>query len=340
MTYFLPFSLSLLLIGGLIPVSHRLGWVDRPGGHKRHRHATPVIGGLGIAVGVLATLAWLEPLVAAWEAYLSASLVLLALGAWDDHMPLPVLPRMVIQALGAYWLASQGGMVVTSLGNYPLVGELTLGPLAVPFTILATVVLMNAINVLDGLDGLLGGVVMAMLGGLGLAAFTGEAEAYGQLALMVLAAVAAFYVYNFRWPGRNRASVFLGDAGSTWLGLTLAWLAIGVSHTEPAALDKVAVLWVLGLPIMDILSTVRLRWTRGKHPMLPGREHIHFVLRDSGLSVNATVAVVTALTGSLGLIGVGLAEWGVSDIWLLGGYVALVLSYAKLMRHLWYGIER
>ncbi|KPV39566.1 hypothetical protein AN478_10515 [Thiohalorhabdus denitrificans] len=271
-----------------------------------------------------------------------ASLVLIGVGAWDDRAPLPALLRIAIQCLVTYWVVAYGGMVVESLGTFPIIGELRLGPLAEPFTVLVTVGLMNALNMLDGLDGLLGGVVMAILGVLGLAALTGGAQDYGQLALVVLTAVAAFYIYNFRWPGRNRALVFLGDAGSTWLGLTLAWLAIGISHTTPAALDKAAVAWVLALPVLDTLSTIALRLSKGKHPMEPGHEHIHFVLRDHGVSVNATVLLVTGLTAVMGLVGLGMARIGLADYWILTAFLLLFILYAESIQHLrrlgsWFG---
>ena len=136
-----------------------------------------------------------------------------------------------------------------------------------------------------------------------------------------------------RYPGRAKASVFLGDAGSMCLGLTIAWYAIGLAKDEAApALEPISVAWVLALPIMDTCAQFYRRMRSGKHPFSPDRGHFHHHFVDAGMSVGRATCAILCLGAVLGAVGYGLAALGVPLLVLTVVWIALLLGHMEVTR--------
>ena len=344
-------SLAPALLGALaisVAVIHLLRWparrwgmVDRPGGRKVHERPTPTIGGMGIFFAFVAVLPLTQRQLegtagmGALVPMLTGSALLLAVGVLDDRRELGALPKLFVQGVAAALLVFWGDVLLTDLGNWPDGAPMSLGWLAVPITLLGMVGFVNALNMIDGLDGLAGGAVWVMLGWLATAALLAGAAQEAQVALVLMAAVAGFLIFNLRSPLRDRASVFLGDAGSLILGLAVIWLAFTVASLPDRVISPWGIAWVVVLPVLDTLSLLIRRILRGHSPLDADRNHLHHILERAGFSHGQSAALLIAVTAVLGAIGVVGSGVGVPDVLLAGGLVAVAGAHYIFVRYAW-----
>ncbi|QDY70484.1 MraY family glycosyltransferase [Qingshengfaniella alkalisoli] len=298
------FLVVVVVIHYFQPLAARLGFMDVPMGRKRHEAATPTCGGVAIllALAVAATFGALSAPASAcaWV------LIVACIGAVDDLRGLPALGRLVSYGLAALLLFVSGDVAGVPMGDLtaslpqisPVVGTIV----AFGFALL----LLNSINMIDGLDGLAGGVTVSALFWLCLIALAnGEAGIAGD-AEIAIAATAGFLVFNMRNAWRPRASAFLGDAGSTALGAGLAYLILGLASKENAP-TFAALLWLVAVPLIDAVSLIIRRIAARRSPFSPDRWHIHHLLLDLGLSHQKASAAITAtafVCGAVGYLGV------------------------------------
>ncbi len=340
-TWFLPplaLVATALMIVVLRPIAATIGLVDVPNERKSHSAPTPLVGGLAVFVGLVITC-----LVAGGGgadprlmSFLGAGLLLVAVGVVDDFFELTPSVRFVTQIVAALLMVYGAGVVLSDLGGMTPSGRtLQLGWLAVPFTIFATLGVINALNMCDGLDGLSGSLSLVSLIGLMLAALIwGDASATGVLPVLG-ACVAGFLLFNLRLPGRARASVFLGDAGSMFLGFALTWYAISLSQGENRAITPSSALWFLMLPIFDAVAMMLRRILRGRSPFAADREHLHHVFLLAGYSVNQTVAIMATMAMAGVVVGMASIHWQLPELLVSLAFLAVGLGYFWLIMHAW-----
>ena len=186
-------ALTLLVQWLLHPVAHRLDLLDHPKGRKDHSHPTPITGGLAMAVGILVTV-WATPEVmgSAWIAFSLASTLLIVVGLLDDKYDLPWWLRIGAHVVAALVMALMGGVQIEQLGPVFGLGDTSLGILSLPFTVFATVGLINAINMIDGADGLAGSLVLTALVMLVAASLYAGNGVMADRVLIMVGAVAAY----------------------------------------------------------------------------------------------------------------------------------------------------
>lgn len=283
----------------------QFGLVDVPGGRKLHCSEVPLVGGLGIFGGLLVAALATEGLWAANAALLSGLALLVLVGIFDDRKGLSTGLRFLVQAAAALIMVYWGDVRLDNLGNLFGYGDVTLGRWSVPMTVFAVLGVINAMNMIDGADGLAGGLALAAL--LVFAAIlAADSSLGGTLLLPLAAAVAAFMVFNLRTPWRKSASVFIGDAGSMLLGFALAWYAVDMASVRHA-MTPITAVWILGVPLMDTVSLMIRRMLKGASPFAPDCEHLHHILQRAGFSHSVTVAVMIGV--SLALAAIGVAGW-------------------------------
>lgn len=288
----------------LRPLAVRAGLVDRPGGRKAHEKATPLVGGLAVFLVFLAGVQVAGAELASWWPLALGGGLLVAIGLLDDFRTLSAGKRFLVQIIAAVILYQYGHTGLRDLGE--LVGgeTLDLGLLSLPFTVFCVVGIVNATNMLDGLDGLAGGMLLVFFALLGLLAHgAGLVEDFRML-LVICAALGGFLALNFRWRDDRPARIFMGDAGSLFLGLVAAWFLMRFSQQPTELFHPITAVWLFALPIMDTVSIMVRRVMRGRSPFAPDREHFHHILLLAGFKVRTTVLVMLFL--SLLLAGVGL----------------------------------
>lgn len=289
-----------ILILLLRKLAHRLDIVDHPGGRKQHEHPTPTVGGLAMFVAVLVALIFDNALHGNVAILLGCAAMLVALGVLDDKHGLSVSVRMMIQVFLVSVVIVGAGGTIRHLGA--LFGsDLQLGIFAVPFSVIAFVGGINAINMIDGADGMAG--KMALITTLGVAVIFYVAGVYQWLPLTwaLIGALIGFLLMNSRLFVK-RAWVFMGDAGSMWLGLVLGWFMAQITKGHVSA-EPALVLWLFGIPLIDTLAVMARRMKRKQSPFAADRTHIHHVLEQAGLSVGDTVLVLSLV--QLMLVGTG-----------------------------------
>lgn len=320
-------AVLILLLRG---VAHRLNIVDHPGGRKQHAKPTPTVGGLAMFVAVLLALLLGDGLAGDVAVLLGCAAALVMLGVLDDKHGLSVRLRMMIQVFLVVVVIVGAEGTVTHLGA--LFGrDVLLGMFAVPFSVIAYVGGINAINMIDGADGMAG--KMAMITVLGVATIFHVAGAVELLPLTwaLLGALAGFLLFNTRLFVRT-AWVFMGDAGSMWLGLVLGWFMAQVTRGEVAA-EPALVLWLFGIPLVDTLTVMLRRIRRKNSPFTADRTHIHHVLEHAGLSVRRTVLVLSLV--QFVLVGIGVCFYLIHApaAVVAWSFVLLMAVYYYLLRN-------
>ncbi len=331
----LYFIAALLATLALIPLigacAKRVCLTDAPGGRKQHEGAIPLVGGITIfPVFMIGSYMIGLDMGVHWPLFAALSLVLIV-GGLDDRFSISAKIKFAVQFAAAFLIVIPGGAVVRDLGGL-LGGEhALLGLFAIPFSVFCVVLLINAVNLMDGLDGLAGGKSFVMFGWLLLACYmVGNWEGFGAIG-MLMAALLGFLFYNMRRPYRAHAAVFLGDAGSMALGLTLAWFVINLSQGDAPALAPISVAWIVALPVIDACGQFCRRIKEGRHPFSPDRGHFHYYLVDSGLSIGRSVVVILLIGVIFGAIGYGGAALGIPEAllfasWLIYWALHMVIS--------------
>jgi UDP-GlcNAc:undecaprenyl-phosphate GlcNAc-1-phosphate transferase len=325
----LAFVVTILFMFALRPVAAAVGLVDIPGGRKRHGVPVPLIGGIAMSVG-LGIGASLTGHSAFWNPLLLAVFLLVAVGTIDDRFDLPASVRLIAQSCAALIVVAGANIVVVDLGA-PFFFDLPLGTLAVPFTLLFFVTIINAFNVIDGLDGLAGGLSFLSLTAL---AIIGTGTDVFALAILLACVVAGFLLFNLPLGGINRpVRSFMGDAGSTCLGLSIAAIGIWLTQRPVAPISPAIGLWLVAVPVFDLFSAVIRRVVGGRSPFAPDHEHLHHVLMASGLSHRATLVLMLCLAVVFAAIGIAGAALEMPDGVMVVAWFAAMTFYYQTVRH-------
>ncbi|MEI6719639.1 MAG: MraY family glycosyltransferase [Betaproteobacteria bacterium] len=277
-------AVSMALTPLLMRLAPQLRMVDVPDPRKVHAVPIPRVGGVGIVVGALVAVAlWMEP--QTWTgSYLLGSLVLLAFGAADDSMELGHYTKFIGQFFAAIAVVYWGDVWVMHM---PFLTSEIPPEVGKPFTVIALVGVMNAINHSDGLDGLAGGESLLSLGCIAYLAYLA-----GGTAVLVLAAAVGGGVFGFLRFNTHPARVFMGDAGSQFLGFSLGLLAVLLTQQVNTGLSMALPALLIGLPIVDILVVFALRIYHRMNWFRATRNHIHHRLLDIGFRHGQSVVVI------------------------------------------------
>jgi UDP-GlcNAc:undecaprenyl-phosphate GlcNAc-1-phosphate transferase len=334
--YLTAFIATLILIQMLARVAPQIGLVDLPGGHKRHEGQVPLIGGIAMFCGFLfGVLAIQEPLHAFRPLFAGAALLVIV-GVLDDFRELGPRSRFLAQIGAGLAMTLWGGRILENLG--PLLGndDAILGGWAIPFTIFGVAGVINAVNMLDGVDGLAGGLAALAFLVLGAAAYHADVLSHANTLFVAASAAVAFLLFNMRRPGRRRATVFMGDAGSMFLGFVLAWFLVDLSQAPERVIAPVTALWILAVPLMDTVCIMFRRLLRGRSPFLPDREHLHHLLQRLGLSVGQSVWGIIVLSGVSAGFGLWVQSRGLPDRYQFASFLSIFGVYFLVMSLAWW----
>lgn len=278
---------------------------DYPGERKIHTRFIPRMGGAAIILGfagvLLTSILLGSVLSVGGDVFLGiiASLILITLlGIYDDIRGVGSLGKLIVQGIAA-GLVIHFGLRITYL-SLPFVGSVDLGFLSIPVTVLWLVGVTNAVNLLDGLDGLAAGVSVIVATSFFLIGFYLNDRFLMVASVGIVFSCLGFLRYNF-----HPASIFMGDTGSLFLGFLLACLGLYIlRHPGPEgmSLSLLVPIVALAVPIVDTSVAFFRRLKRGMHPLRPDKEHIHHRLMDLGLTHRQTVVVNYAVSAVYALI--------------------------------------
>ena len=272
-----------------------------------HKRPIPTIGGLAIFVSfVLVSLFVCQPS-RQFLGMLAGALVIVILGVVDDKYDLNAKLKLLVQIIAAAIPVSQG--VVIRYISHPFgflgVPYLSLGVMSVPVTIFWIVAIVNAVNFIDGLDGLSVGVCSISSLSMGIIALMLGQGNEAVILATLLGACLGFLPYNF-----NPAKIFMGDTGATFLGFMLACMAVSGLFKLYAVISFVVPILVLGVPLFDICFACIRRLCHHVSPMHADRSHIHHRLIDSGFNQRQSVLILYVVASLMGILAVQVATSG------------------------------
>ena len=315
-TYMLIFASALALAVGGTPVVRRLalrlGVIDQPSARKVHFRPVPLLGGLAIYAAFIVALLLFGNRFGLTEliSILVGASLMSFLGVWDDRRGLSPWLKLIGQFLAASILVLTG----VHIGTFPW--EM----LNIAVTLLWVVAITNAMNLLDNMDGLSGGIGAVASIFFLLLAVMNRQYLVGALSAALLGACLGFLVYNF-----NPASIFMGDAGAQFLGFVLAATAIKLRFPEGIQIVTWMVpVFILGLPLFDTAMVIVSRLRRGFNPLTtPGKDHVSHRLVAIGYTRREAVLICYLICAALGILALFITQASLIEGYVVGGATAL-----------------
>lgn len=309
------FAISLAATPFVITLAHKIGAVDVPDSQRRvHKKPIPRLGGLAIFYGFLIALLCFAKIDQQLRGILIGALIIVGIGIIDDVKQLRALIKLAAQILAAVIVVLHN-VRITAISVPSFISEsgiLHLGIFSIPITIAWIVIVTNAVNLIDGLDGLAVGISSIASFSLFFIAILGGEQNVAIISAALAGGCLGFLPYNF-----NPAKIFMGDTGSQFLGFMLSAICIQGLFKGYVIISFIIPLLILGLPLFDTIFAILRRAWNHKPIMGADRGHLHHRLLDSGFSQKQTVAILYVIASILGISAVLVLE--------RGAYVACML---------------
>ena len=321
----ITFVSSLIIVPLVKKVAIHVNALDIPNKRKVHKKPMPRLGGLGIFLSFLIGYMFFAPLTTQMISILIGSFIIVLLGIVDDINPLKALYKFIAQLIVACILVFFGNVYLTELSI--LNTTINLGIMTYPLSLFIIVACINAINLIDGLDGLAAGtssiyfitiiIISILLGRIDNLGFV--------LCLITLGSTLGFLYYNF-----NPASIFMGDTGSMFLGYMIAVIALLGFKTATLTSFIIPIL-ILFIPIFDTFLAILRRLIKGESIGKPDKEHLHFQLLNKTSSVKKTVLLIYMINILFSSVSI-LYSIGKTDIAILLYLLLMILALIFILK--------
>jgi len=326
------FVVSVLVIVICRPLAVKFDLVDKPNDRKQHKGSIPLIGGVAVFVGTMVPLVLLIGLSDKIFYLFATGSFLLVMGFIDDHRGLGVKVRLFVQVMASVIMIKSTGLYVENLGDLFGWGDIHLGQWGMGFTVVAVIGLVNAYNMIDGMDGLLGSMVIIALVGAVLFQVNSDRILLIEHMGVLGAALAPYLCVNLGFFSKRK--IFLGDAGSMFLGYLLAWFFIYLSQSPVQAMKPVSTLWCLAIPVVDTLVVMGRRLLKKKSIFAADREHLHHVFQLARVPDRNALLIINVLALSLLLFGFVLTSY--SETYSFVVFFIFFCIYAYCILHSWW----
>jgi UDP-GlcNAc:undecaprenyl-phosphate GlcNAc-1-phosphate transferase len=332
---FTAFFVAIVLLVIMTPFAHQLGLVDEPIGRKTHSGMVPLTGGVAIygavIIASLITDVWFKNS----SLFFTAATLIVLLGMLDDKFDLSAKGRLTCQFGVAAIMALAAQNYITSLGDITGFGDLYFGLGGYFFTVICVVGVINAFNMIDGIDGLAGGMsLIVLLAVVFLLLLSNNSQAI-MAPMMVIAAIVPFMAFNLSWRGFKGNKIFLGDSGSMFVGLTIVWLLVDFTQGAQAALRPVAAIWIIGLPLMDMAAIMFRRAKKGRSMLKPDRHHLHNIFIRAGFSSRRSLAAILLMGCCFALIGIIGELYNIPEYMMFWGFLVSLIVYTLVLQNIW-----
>ncbi|WP_139905690.1 MraY family glycosyltransferase [Clostridium thermarum] len=282
--------------------AYRYGVLDIPRGKRKiHKKPIPLLGGLAIYIPFIILVVAKAGVInrAEWGIILGGLIIVIG-GVLDDKWELRPCQKLLFQLMASMVLIIMGlriEMITNPFGS--LVPYIDIGFLSIPFTVIWVIGITNALNLIDGLDGLAAGIALISTLTILLIAIMKERIGAAYLTAILSGAIAGFLPYNF-----NPASIFLGDTGAQLLGFLLAAISIEGAIKSATIFSIIVPIFIIGIPIFDTLFAIVRRKINGKPIMQADRGHLHHRLLDMGLTQKQAVLVMYVISIVLSMLAI------------------------------------
>lgn len=329
------FSFSYALILAITPIAVRFGLVDKPCLRKQHDGAIPLIGGLSIFLAVAISVMIFYPLTMQVVSYLACAGAIVVLGVVDDYQQLGIKIRLCIQVLVALVMIYGSEVYIHNLGNLFLMGNVDLGWLGIVFTVISVIACINAFNMIDGIDGLAGSLsILTLLSVFILMLLSGN-YVFAYLPLIIVATVVPYLAFNLGIKGHRNKKIFMGDAGSMFIGLSVIWFLMVSTQANEPAFRPVTALWIIAVPLMDMMAIIIRRKRKGLSPFHADRDHLHHIFMRVGFSPRKSLASILFFAIILSSVGIAGEVLNISEWIMLVLFLIVFVFYSLALQHCW-----
>ncbi|MBE7049768.1 MAG: undecaprenyl/decaprenyl-phosphate alpha-N-acetylglucosaminyl 1-phosphate transferase [Ruminococcaceae bacterium] len=304
----IAFAISLAATPFVKNLAYKIGAVDVPDDERRiHKKPIPRLGGLAIFYGFLIAVLCFAKFDQQLKGIIIGSLIIVGVSIIDDVKQLRALIKLVAQILAALVAVVHNVRIsaISVPGFISETGIVELGMFSIPVTVIWIIAVTNAVNLIDGLDGLAVGVSSIASFSLFFIAILGGEQDVAIIAAALAGGCLGFMPYNF-----NPAKIFMGDTGSQFLGYMLSVICIQGLFKGYAVISFIVPFLIMALPLFDTCFAIIRRAINHKPIMGADRGHLHHRLLDSGFSQKETVAILYVITTILGLSAVLVLERG------------------------------
>ncbi|WP_417884401.1 UDP-N-acetylglucosamine--undecaprenyl-phosphate N-acetylglucosaminephosphotransferase [Vibrio rumoiensis] len=316
-------------------MAKKIGLVDKPNFRKRHKGAVPLVGGLSLYLVTALYLLFNPNSLANTGLYFFSITSLVIVGVLDDKFDINFKVRLGVQAGLAILLMAQTGLSLDNLGNLFGYGDINLGYASYIITVFAVIGAINAFNMVDGIDGLLGGLSVVTFSALAIMLSLSDQHWAMGLCFAIIVAMVPYICMNLGILGHTR-KVFMGDAGSMMIGMTVIWLLIGASQDNGHALMRpITAVWVIAVPLMDMAAIMMRRVRRGHSPFKPDREHLHHICQRLGLTQHQTLIFICAIAAVFASFGIYGEIINLPEQYMLILFVVCFIVYAFALAYIW-----
>ena len=343
LTFFLSLILSFLIIPCVVRLSHEMHLYDLPDSRKIHALPIPRLGGMVflpvataiiaivlvimLRAGVMGEFLWSNVTIQHFLAYLAGAMMLYSVGIFDDLHGVSYRVKFCIQITAAILLCI-AGLWIADFSYVFFIREVPWW-IGMPVTVLFVVYLTNAMNLIDGIDGLASGLSIISLSVIaGLNYFAGDVT-WTMIPLAFVGVLLPFFYYNVFG---KKYKTFMGDAGSLTLGFTLSFLVLHFWQRNPVWDGHIHNIGIIALstlviPMFDVVRVFASRVKDGRNPFLPDKNHIHHKLLRAGMSPKMAMATLLLFSSSFVFINYLVAEFTSQTIMILGDVVLYILMH-------------
>lgn len=318
--FFWALLISMFSIPTIISVAHSKRILDEPDFRKFHDINTPRLGGLAIFAGFMTGVAIFGQMSLGIQQLLAGSLIIFFVGVKDDINGVSVFKKFFVQVLAAGIVLFYADIRISSFQGFMGVYDLEVG-MSYAFSFLVILCITNAVNLIDGVDGLAGSIVIVICMGFGTFFYLYGESSYAYVCFALTGAMVGFLRYNLL-----NARVFMGDTGALVSGFIISILAIHFIEMDKVASAPAIAIGILFIPIFDTIRVFIIRVYRGVSPFMPDRNHVHHYLCDLGLSHIQVVIVLVLINLSIIAFTIFFAHLGNSVLLIIVGLFAIISS--------------
>lgn len=318
------FLISIFAVPSIIYVAHLKNILDQPNLRTVHESLTPRLGGLAVFAGFMSALTIFGNLANGVQQLLAGCIILFFIGLKDDLVAISPLKKFAVQLLASGIVMVMADIRITSFQGIFGIHELPVG-VSFAFTFIMIIGITNAINLIDGLDGLAGTIVLIIASTFGWFFFRYNSPGYvnyAYVAVCLIGGILGFLRYNF-----HKATIFMGDTGSLLCGFIISVLAIEFIEMRAVTSSPSITLGILFVPLFDTVRVSVIRISKGLSPFSPDKNHIHHRLLAMGFRQINTVLILAFI--NITVIGYVVSFDKMGNLYLLGSLVAfsILLSF-------------
>lgn len=291
--FILSFTVAVFITPVVKKIAIKIGATDKPNTRKIHKDIMPRLGGLGIFIGVIAGFLYLQPHSIYMKEIVIGAFIIILVGILDDKYTLPAKYKFIGQLVAAIVVASSGLLIEKF--TIPFYGAVYLDFLSYPVTVIWIVAITNAINLIDGLDGLAAGVSSIAMTSILIMAFADSQFLVVALCFILIGSTLGFLVHNF-YP----AKIFMGDTGALFLGYSISIISMLGLFKNITIFSFIIPIVVLAVPIFDTVFAIIRRLLNKKSIAAPDKLHLHYCLVNLGFSHRSAVLIIYFFSACFG----------------------------------------